>query len=419
MRYAWLIVLLAGCRVSLNKWGGTPPRAGNRVKIALHDNGGGELGRRVLTADARVEVIAFDPSVNEKQRTDCGSNTCPLALEPACKWAAQNGADYYAIASQGSQYSQQTKCTKSHTDWSKILDKHDDSEICDESKVTSEGTRSSFSITLYDTQSCTEVPALSQQVSSYASGNKEESGVESSMQVAQLAPTKYPGFPDQTVIGPDGHIVNAPGDGQYALFRDRQFEGIARVHHTGTPREHIHMLMCCAEVEPGDVLVKRGPMHFIEFDVSFDSAILETGTSHEGGVGAGIHIRHSYLAHGLQIGANADAIGSDRAGAGLVSLEAGWGYHLAPAFELSANADVGFAQLSQKIGDANPYAWTPFVMPQIRGQVEIRWWYLGLDLGFAMSSTIGRGDWSGANAEMAMDARLRGPVARLYTGLTL
>ena len=58
-------------------------------------------------------------------------------------------------------------------------------------------------------------------------------------------------------------------------------------------------------------------------------------------------------------------------------------------------------------------------MPQIRGQVEIRWWYLGLDLGFAMSSTIGRGDWSGANAEMAMDARLRGPVARLYTGLTL
>ena len=56
---------------------------------------------------------------------------------------------------------------------------------------------------------------------------------------------------------------------------------------------------------------------------------------------------------------------------------------------------------------------------QIRAQIAVRWWYLGLDLGYAISSTVGAGDWSGLNAGNAVDARLRGPLARLYTGITL
>src|SRR5512144_477492 len=102
MKLALLVVIAAaGCRLSVNKWGGAPPRASDHVKIALHDNGGAALAKRVLAADTRVEVIAFDPAINEHERTDCGMLTCPLALAPACKWAAQNGADYYAIAAQG------------------------------------------------------------------------------------------------------------------------------------------------------------------------------------------------------------------------------------------------------------------------------------------------------------------------------
>lgn len=421
MKLALLVVIAAaGCRLSVNKWGGAPPRASDHVKIALHDNGGGELAKRVLAADARVEVIAFDPAINEHERTDCGNLTCPLALAPACKWAAQNGADYYAIAAQGSDFSQTTRCTKSHTDWSKILDKHD-STVCDESAVTSEGTRGGFSIKLYDVVSCTEVPALSEQISTYASGSKEESGIEAAAQVAELAPTKFPGFPDQTMIGPDGHVVNAPGDGQYALFHHREFEGIARIHHTGMPNEHLHMLMCCTDPQPGDVLVRRGPMHFYELNVSFDAGIVERGNAHLGGLGAGIEIRRKPLEQGLEVGIGGSSMNDEgKMGTATLHADAGWGYQVAPILHLSAALEGGFAYLTQDVGtDQRPTAWTPYVMPQARGELAIRWWYLGLDVGYALSATSGRGDWSGPDAGMAMDARLKGPLARLYTGVTL
>ncbi|HUS32082.1 MAG TPA: hypothetical protein VMZ53_26465 [Kofleriaceae bacterium] len=419
MKWAVVILVVAGCRLSINKWGGIPPRATDHVKVVLHDNGGGDLGKRVLTADPRVEVIAFDPAVNEKQRTDCGNLSCPLALEPACKWAAQQGADYYAIAAQSSAFSQTTKCVRSHTDWSKAFDKNGDSEVCDESAVTAEGTRSSFSIRLYDATTCEEVPALSQQVTSYVPGAKAESETESAMQLGALAPTKYPGFPDQTMVAPDGHIVNAPGDGQYALFRARKFQGIARLHRSGTPEEHVHMLMCCEEPQPGDVLVKRGPMKLVELDVSFDTAILASATQHQGAYGAGIHLRHRHLAGGLELGLSGDTLEGSELSAGLVSINAGWGHHITSLLHLSANVDIGFAQLLQDINGESARAWTPFAMPQARAQIAVRWWYVGLDLGYAISSTVGRGDWSGEGSAMAVDARLRGPLARLYAGITL
>jgi hypothetical protein len=425
----WAVIVLAallavGCRISINKWGGVPPRASDRIKIAVHDNGGGKLAERVLKADSRVEVIAFDPATNLNERDVCGGSLgCPGGLKAACVWAYHQGADYYAIATQYSNFDQKSKCVKSHTDWSKVFSKSsEDSEICDESVITEQGTVSTFAIKVYDTYDCEEVTQLSKQVSTYASGEKYESGIESQMSVAELAPTKYPGFPDQTIIGPSGQVVNAPGDGEYALFRARDFQGIARLHHTGTPHEHIHMLMCCEEPEPGDILVKRGPMKFIEFDLSFDTAILSSANSHQGAYGAGIHLRHRRLASGLEIGVSGDAISSGDLGAGLLSLSAGYGYQITPLLHLSASAEAGFAQLLQSVDNPDgelARAWTPYVMPQLRAQAAVRWWYVGLDLGYAVSSTVGRGDWDGPNAGMAVDARLRGPLARLYAGLTL
>jgi hypothetical protein len=182
------------------------------------------------------------------------------------------------------------------------------------------------------------------------------------------------------------------------------------------------MLMCCEEPEPGDILVKRGPMKFLEFDISFDTAILSSAASHQGAYGAGIHVRHRHLASGLEIGASGDAISSGDLGAGLLSISAGYGYQISPLLHLSANGELGFAQLLQSVGNPDgelAKAWTPYVMPQLRAQAAVRWWYVGLDLGYAMSSTVGRGDWSGTNAGMAVDARFRGPLARLYAGLTL
>ncbi|HTL33782.1 MAG TPA: hypothetical protein VL326_11690 [Kofleriaceae bacterium] len=420
MKLALALLLVAGCRLSVNKWGGAPPRASDHVKIALYDNGGGELAKRVLSADSRVEVIAFDPTVNEKGRTDCGNLACPLAVEPACKWAAQQGADYYAIAAVGSAFKQTSKCTKHHTDWSKVFDKGDDDEVCDESVITSEGTTGGFTLTIYDAVRCEVVPALSEQVQTYAAGSKEESNIEAAAQVAELAPTKFPGFPDQTVIGPDGHVVNAPGDGQYALFRDRQFEGIARIHHTGMPNEHVHMLMCCTEPQPGDVLVRRGPMHFYELDLTFDAGVVERGDAHVGGLGAGLQIRRKPLAQGLEYGLGASTMNDEGSlGTATFRIETGWGYQVSALLHLSAALEVGFAYFAQGVGAERATGFAPYVMPQARAQLAIRWWYLGLDGGYAMSSTIGRGDWSGAGANIAEDARMRGPLGRLYTGITL
>jgi hypothetical protein len=418
------VLALAGCRLSINKWGGIPPRAAtDRVKIAVHDNGGAMLAKRVLEADSRVEVIAFDPAVNLKERDVCGGSLgCPGGLKAACQWSYHQGADYYALASQYSNYSQTSKCVKSHTDWSKVFDKSGDSEICDESVITSQGTTSTFAIKVYDTYDCEEVPQLSQQVSAYASGEQSESGIESQMSVGELAPTKYGGFPDQTSIAPSGQVVNAPGDGEYALFHNRTFQGIARLHHSGTPREHIHMLMCCEEPVPGDVLVRRGPMKFIEFDVSYDAGILSNANSHQVAQGLGIHLRHRRLGRGLELGINADTINSTEMAAGLLAISGGYGDQITPLFHLAANAELGFAKLLQDVdnpGGERVGAWTPYVMPQIRAQIAVRWWYLGLDLGYAISSTVGAGDWSGLNAGNAVDARLRGPVSRLYTGITL
>ena len=419
MKLALVLLVVAGCRLSINKWGGAPPRASDHVKVALHDNGGGALAKRVLAADARVEIIAFDPAVNEKQRTDCGNLSCPLALEPACKWAAQQGADYYAIAAQGTDYNQTTKCTKWHTDWGKLFDKHDES-VCDESVVVSEGTHGAFTIQIYDAVTCEEVPALSEQIRTYAAGSKEESNITAVAQVAELAPTKFPGFPDQTMIGPDGHVVNAPGDGQYALFHDRQFEGIARIHHTGTPNEHIHMLMCCTEPQAGDVLVRRGPMHFYELDLTFDGGIVERGNAHVGGLGLGVQIRRTPLAQGMEYGLGASTMNDEGSlGTATLRIDVGWGYQISPLLHLSAGAEGGLAYFSQGTGMERATGWAPYVMPQARARIAIRWWYLGLDAGYAMSSTIGRGDWSGTGASMAEDARMRGPLARLYTGITI
>src|SRR5690349_12084903 len=91
-------LLAGGCRISINKWGGVPPRASDRIKIAVHDNGGGKLAERVLKADPRVEVIAFDPATNLKERDVCGGSLgCPGGLKAACVWSYHQGADYYAI----------------------------------------------------------------------------------------------------------------------------------------------------------------------------------------------------------------------------------------------------------------------------------------------------------------------------------
>ena len=410
----WAVIVLgglalAGCRLSINKWGGTPPRAGDTVKIALAKNSSGhDLAKRVLAADARVSVIDADPPAQ--------------GLDAACAWSKDSGADYYAAASFDTNYEQTTKCVREGGSLKELLDNPKHSPPCAEEKVTSEGSRSAFALHVYDATTCHEIPSLSQEVTSYVPGGKDESTVEASMQVGNLAPTKYQGFPDQTSIAPSGTIVNAPGDGEYALFRQREFQGIARLHHAGTPREHIHMLMCCEEPEPGDVLVKRGPMKFIEFDISFDTAILSSANNHQGAYGAGIHLRHRRLAGGLELGVSGDIMQSTDLGAGLLSINTGYGYQLTPLLHLSANAELGFARLLQDVGNPGGElvrAWTPYVMPQLRAQAAVRWWYVGLDLGYAMSSTVGAGDWDGPNAGMAVDARLRGPLARLYAGITL
>jgi hypothetical protein len=72
--------------------------------------------------------------------------------------------------------------------------------------------------------------------------------------------------------------------------------------------------------------------------------------------------------------------------------------------------------------DQVAHAWVPFAMPQVRAQVAIRWCYLGVDIGYAISATAGAGDWSGSGGTTPAtleDMRFRGPQARLYTGLTL
>ncbi|HEX5060038.1 MAG TPA: hypothetical protein VFV99_11795 [Kofleriaceae bacterium] len=415
----FLLILLCACRVSWSTWQGAPPRSANNVTMTLYavDESSMTMVRSVLQRDPHITLVEFDPTVIEKQKTDCGSASCPAAVAAACSWSALQGAEYYALAAVGASFTSGYECTQYKGD---LFAKHDE---CVAGHVTNEQTTASYTLDVYEVKTCEKVPALSQKMTAHAQGPEEQSKPAALASLGAQVPAKSEGLPDQIAIDANGRIAGDARDGYYALFRDGHYRGYVRARDPGTPAESLRPMYCCLSPQPGDALVARGRRKFL--DLAVDGVIGQLTFDGErkiaGGIGA--HVRHYALDGGLQYGFGVDYLGSvaTKSNIFLFTPEVGWGIPIAPGFVVSANLGVGFARANQVIesmNDAVPWSLTGHVVPSARVQTFLTtWFYLTGDVGFAFTGTFD--SWESDGAPAARPMTMRSPIVRLYAGFDI
>lgn len=420
MRWVVLVVL-AGCHFGWNTWQGAQPRAANAVKLALYapDETSNALAHQALARDPHVTVVDVDPALIDKalidkERTACGSATCPLARETGCAWAYSQGLDYYVTGTVGTRYDAEFVCTKH--DSGSLLDVKKDPP-CVEGHYTNQRTGASFTLDVYDARTCELAPSLSTRVTTVARGEEDVSKPEALAQIHAEAPAKTVPFPDQISVGANGAID--AGDSYYARYDNGRYRGYVAVE--GGRARALH---CCEELREGDVLVARGRRRLLEIALNGAVGSLTFDGERRFAGGAGAHVRYYPLDSGLRYGFGADIIGDARdVNVVIVTPEVGWGFRPSSALSLSANVGVGFASGNQVVAgmngaDVSPYAVAPHAMATLRAVTFFAtWWYLAGDIGYVYTGTLD--DWEGDGASGARPVSVRSPIARVWLGLDL
>lgn len=396
---------------------GAPPRTSNQITMTLYapDEQSMTMARSVLSRDPHVTLVAFDPTVIEKEKTDCGTASCPHAVVPACAWSAQQGAEYYAIASVAASYHSDYECTKYD---SHIFDKHDE---CVEGHEKNQATLASYSLEVYDVKTCSEVKALSQRITARSWGPEEQSKPEALAKLAERAPAKAEALPDQVTFDAQGQLAGETRDGFYALYRDGAYRGYVELEGAGTAEQTVQPMYFPMKIRAGDALVARGRRKFL--DLALDGALgtMTVGGERDVAVGIGAHVRHYKLDGGLQLGFGVDLLGSAQADSNvmLVTPEIGWGLPIAPGFVASANLGLGFTRGNQvTAADIVVTAYEPHAIATARVQSFLTtWFYVTADVGFVYTGMLDNWDGIGQGEGRAM--AMRSPIARLYAGFDL
>lgn len=378
------------------------------------------MARSVLDRDPHIKLLAFDPTVIDKQKTDCGTASCQEAITAACSWSALQGAEYYAIASVYAAYSSSYECTKYD---SHLFDKHDE---CVEGHETNQATAATYSLDVYDVKTCTAVPALSQKLMARAWGPEETSKPEALAKLAARVPAKSEGLPDQITIGPDGRVVGeAARDGFYALYRAGQYRGYVELRGAGTPAEQLRPMYFPMAPAAGDALVARGRRKFVDLALDVPVGFITfDGTRHAAG-GIGLQLRHYALDGGLQYGFGVDLLASPSTDSNLYLFapELGYGVPIAAGMVLSLNLGVGLTRGNHQVDLAGErpilVAYAPHALAVARLQTFLATaFYVTADVGFVYSGALD--DWKNDGATVAQFVMsMRSPIARLNIGFDL
>ena len=372
------------------------------------------LAQSALARDPHVTLLAFDPTVIEKQKTDCGSASCQAAVNAACSWSALQGAEYYALASSYSSYHSDYKCTRYDSD---LFDKHDK---CVEGHETNQATLATYTLDVYDVKTCSKVIPLSKKITARSGGPEEQSKPDALAKLTQRVPLDSEGIPDQVTIEPDGRLAGETRDGFYALYRGGHYRGYVKLSAAGTSSQALQPMYFPLSPSPGDALVARGRRKFV--DLALDAVIgtLSYGGERKLAGGMGAHVRHYKLDGGLQYGFGADYVASvaTKSNVFLFTPELGWGVPIAPGIVLSANLGVGFARANQvDMSDELHTAYAGHAIATARVQTFLAtWFYVTGDVGYVLSGTFD--DWDGTGPS-ATEMSMRSPIVRIYAGFDL
>ncbi len=395
---------------------GAPPRTSNQITMTLYapDEQSLTMARSVLSRDPHVTLVDFDPTVIEKQKTDCGTASCQHAVDAACSWSALQGAEYYAIANVAANYSSDYECTKYD---SHIFDKHDE---CVEGHEKNQATLASYSLDVYDVKTCSEVKSLSQRITARSWGPEEQSKPEALAKLAERAPVKAEALPDQVTFDAQGQLAGETRDGFYALYRDGAYRGYVKLDGAGTSEQTVQPMYFPMELRAGDALVARGRRKFVDLALGAAIGSFEFDGERRLAAGLSLHVRHYKLDGGLQFGFGVDGLanGATDSTLALFTPEIGWGIPIAPGVVASANLGAGFTVGIQPMGDGDVNAYAGHAIATARVETFLAtWFHVSADLGVVYSGTLD--DWGGVGLGPAKPMSMRSPVARVFAGFDL
>ncbi len=399
-RFSVLVVLVVagGCRLQFGQWQGAPPRASDKVRIAL------------ATKDERVRAAIEaswrrDPKI-EITRVDLVEGTSA----EGCQWARSNGLDYFADGRLSATSSSEFKCTKRD---GSIFDKNEGN--CIEGHEINQRSSATFTVTTYDVVDCKAISSLSSELRAFTGGNAAEDVEEVTGDALAKGDLGLPTFPAQVTVDGSGRIT---GDepGSYAVFRDRRYIGTMQVKDVSAPGK---MLTCCHDPVVGDALVRRGRVTQISLDLSGTLTQLSVAGEQRIAGGAGLNFRYYKMDGGLEVTISGETIsaGGDHGGGSVVIGTVGWGFRPTSALRLSVAGGGGLLYATQSRMDLFAYAVEPVAW--IGGRAiftPVPHVYLGADVGYAMSGETE--SWEGEGRALADPMALRAPMMRVFAGLS-
>jgi hypothetical protein len=299
--------------------------------------------RRDPHVDSVLVYEAVD-ALSPEERSICWSAECGPAHPTVCAWAREQGLDYFAFANFSGG---ERTVTAPGTPDRFSLDIHASSTA--PGKTLSYVAYARLFLEVSETATCTKDNHLSRKLERSTGDGPSRGGGPEGMRRALLAeiPTHLAKtFPAQMIVADTGRVrATDPElplvDGDYAVYRDGRFQGVAAVRDTAAPVQRLTRLTCCFDPRPADVLVQGRRSYLIEMTASLTLTQLAWDGSARLAAGPGFRIRFGPMARGWQGGLVADLLYVDGVSAGVGTIEAGYHLRPGPAWTIAVIAGAG------------------------------------------------------------------------------